>query len=170
MDWITLIIGALIGAIVGIPFNIFGDVISSPVQAYLKNRRLSKLQRKINEIVDDYQIIEALSGGFESVVVYFLVHLAIGLIFITLLIVEIGINLVFPSSTAIERFLFVFFMGYGGFMTVKVFYTAGNNFYRSTKLDEELEKSITKARKLNIKPEEMEVLLKRLEEESLDKE
>ena len=155
MDLITLLIGALIGAIVGFPFGIFGNIVTSPIQDYLKNRSLSSRQRKIKAILLDYELAKFYSSNSLYLILYVFQLIALGLAAITMLIMVATVSILFPWIY-ISKFVLLALMGYLGSYTIRLFFRIPSTIMNSLDLNKYKEKTIIELRKLGGNPEDLD--------------
>ena len=66
MDWKTIVVGAILSAIVAIPFGIFGNLITPWVKSAYERSIFSSKQRRIDAILADYRRINNTGQIFLS--------------------------------------------------------------------------------------------------------
>jgi hypothetical protein len=170
MDWKTLLLGAFIGAIIAIPFSVFGNLVTPWVKSYFEKRKLTTQERRIYILASRYKSIKKMK---ENLVYFILLAFRqIALLFVAVFFfigisAGITINFVgdFKDSIFADEFLnrVVIFLA---LLICSYFsYDIIKDINTIMRFDKFREKTIAKLKKLGGNPEELDKIDREIEAE-----
>jgi hypothetical protein len=95
IDWTTLLLGGLIGAIIGIPFGLFINLATPWVKSFLDKRKLSTNERKRFILLSHYRNMRIFRLNPHQFYLWLLRFLVVGFINLAMLITVVGMIILF---------------------------------------------------------------------------
>lgn len=162
MDWTTLIIGALLGAIVSIPFGIFVNFATPWVKSYFEKRKLTTTERRIFTLTEAFRKIKGYKKDSQKLVVVILQTVAILVGNVILGIASVGTLALWgftKSTTANDILLFwvgAIFLFWFVFTSTQILYSLLSLVKRVNTFDAYREETIAELKKLGGNPEDLD--------------
>lgn len=169
MDWNTLIIGAIVGAIVTLPIAIFGNLISPWVKSYWDKGSLSIRERRILVLMEHYKVISYLKNIPSYGTYYILRRLAISVLGVFALVGVAILHADFYGTSSsrfgsytnmilVIAFLLMYMLGFLQIFSVTKDITETLDFMKFRK------KTLSTLINLGVNPEELDKIDKEMEE------
>jgi hypothetical protein len=165
MDWNTLVIGAIVGAVITLPIAIFGNLITPWVKSYFEKRSLSRRERRLFIILSRYKHICKLKGNRAYANLFLFKQVAYGLFFlsaqvaltspliISTVLTDLDSNL---ESINYNGLLMLFGMALSFFVGVYILWQIVDDTKSALGFDKFREKTIANLKKLDANPEELD--------------
>jgi hypothetical protein len=171
MDWITLLKGALTGAIITLPIALFANIAVPWVKSFFEKSSLSINERRIHILLDNYKDVKTYKLNSGIFIDKLLRLLGLMMVIAGILLFTIGLILIRtilnPSFGKTNQTLFL--LGMAGssvllFPPYSLYFYLSGFFNRVGNFVKYKEETITELKKLGDNPEELDKIDKEIEE------